>query len=86
VMFVFDPVPAVAVLLRFRPRGGRGRVLGVFLPGPDEDDPVVPEFGCGPFGGTLVPYRPEQLRTRPYYFHQLWQHHKQKHERGAGCR
>lgn len=72
VMFVRQPEPCVAVLLRFHPPEGRERVLGVLLPGPEADDGRVPLLEPGPLDGAVVPYRPEVLASRTHHFAELW--------------
>lgn len=74
VMFVRRPKPCVCVMLRFRPPSGSERLLGVILPGPDEQECRVPELSQGELDGTVVPYRPDVLATRPWYFAGLWRY------------
>jgi hypothetical protein len=64
--------PIIVAMLRMRPRGGRSRVLGVVLPGPDSE--LIPEFSSNVVeDGHPVIYRPHLLKTRGY-LRALWRH------------
>jgi hypothetical protein len=74
VMFVRKPVPCISTFLRFRPREGVERIVGVLLPRPESNETEIPIVKQGQLSGTVVPYRPEVLRTRPHYFDGLWRY------------
>jgi hypothetical protein len=74
VMFVREPIPCLSAILRFRPRDGEERTLGVLLPPPETDEEQIPTIEQGKLNGVSVPYRPEILSTRPHYFAGLWKH------------
>ncbi len=71
VVFVRQPVRAILVFLRMKPKEGRQRDLAVLLPG--LEDPANLDIDLKAFEGTLIPYSKEALVTLKFYFQHIWQ-------------
>lgn len=81
VFFFREPVPCVGVWLRFKPKEGLERGMGVLLPAPDSDG-EVPRIERGQFRSKTIVYQRERL-ARPHSFTSLWWQVQQMLEREA---
>ena len=70
-VFLRDP-RAVMAVLRFRRKGGRARVLGALLPGPQSPD--VPELQPGTLQFERLRYDEGALAECRWLMHRLWRH------------